>query len=101
MSVLVLHSERISYVLEINGNATAGELPSVDPQLKGWKIKEDDDGMKIVPEWDTEENKKKMTVMRQAILKRCGCKKSNCVKKSCSCFKNQSKCSNVITVKTG
>ena len=44
----------------MNGNATSKDLPSIDPQLKGWrKVTGDDGEMIIVPEWDTEENKKK------------------------------------------
>ena len=40
-----------------------------------WELKEDDT---LKPIWDTDENITKVDMQRQAVMQKCGCKKTQC-----------------------
>ena len=92
-----LHSERISFVLELNAGATQSEISNTDHTKHGWKIISRNDKEILIPEWDTEGTKNNLDKIRKAVLKKCGCQKSGCRTASCSCKKSTSFCSNLCT----
>ena len=46
-------------------------------------------------QWDTEDSRSKLDMMRQAVLRDCKCQKTRCLKNNCGCRKNKSFCTKI------
>ena len=95
-TAILLQSKRISFVLKLNADATLPELSNKDHVLYGWKVVSNGKN-RMLPDWDTEASKSSLDVIRQAVLKKCGCPKSECRSASCKCRKASRPCTSICT----
>ena len=51
----------------------------------------------MLPDWDTEASKSSLDIIRQAVLKQCGCPKSECRSNFCKCRKASQLCTSICT----
>ena len=85
ITAISLHCQRIGAVLRLNSSATCIELNKSAYENCGWRPYIIEGKKLLVPMWDTVDNNKRITDSRKIIMKKCGCKKSRCLTKSCSC----------------
>ena len=98
LTAIHFHSRRLIYVLSSFANATEAYHNLPDPKESGWiELERGDDNPILIPEWDSEENRKVVDLTRKTLLKRCGCGKNQCSNNRCSCRKEGKRCTTLCT----
>ena len=87
-SAISLHSRRLTYVMKKNGNATFADI-ALDAEEYAWAFVEIKGMMVLSPKWDTDESIAKMDAIKKNLLQKCGCKKSECKTRSCTCIRRE------------
>ena len=72
-------------------NATSPTLIIPDPKMHGWEEVDGEYQLKA----DSDENQEKHRTIFDHIMRKCGCKSSQCLSNRCSCKKNGSLCSSL------
>ena len=63
----------------------------------GWKFVLVKGEMVLLPQWDSIDNISKMNALKKEILQKCGCKRSQCRTRACSCIRRETECTKLCT----
>ena len=88
---LLLRELNLAFQLQIWTNATCPIIQVGDPKKFGWE--EADGEYQLKP--DSEENLKKQKTIYDTIMRKCGCKSSQCLTGRCTCKKNGNHCTSL------
>ena len=55
------------------------------------------DGQKLIPDWDSDESRTEINLIRKALLRKCRCKKSSCGNNKCSCKRVDNLCTTLCS----
>ena len=88
---LQLREKNLAFQLKIWMNATSPTLIIPDPKMHGWEEVDGEYQLKA----DSDENQEKHRTIFDHIMRKCGCKSSQCLSNRCSCKKNGSLCSSL------
>ena len=88
---LFLREKNFSFQLQVWCQATKPTIAVPDPLKHGWK----DEAGELILQPDSEMNMRKQKTMYDTIMRKCGCKTSQCLTKRCGCKKSGSECTSL------
>ena len=91
IDAIQLRSKRMAYVLKKLNIQTHHLLEDISNY--GWEYGSD---MKTVkPKWDSEESIEKIDLIRKAVIKKCGCGTTRCIRGNCVCLRSGERCTSL------